>query len=133
MFGTGDLVVMIVDMEPAVRAAVTAIFRYLGCAVVEASDGVGAIQCLRNIPVDIALVDEQLPVIRGKTICSMIAAASPETVCVLSSGVPGWLQGAPASVALLLPKPYGMREIEVIVDHVRSYRAATTPQAAPAA
>ncbi len=78
--------VLVVDDEPSVRASVRAI---LGgtCRILEAEDGVEAMEQLRAHDVDLVMLDQRMPGEQGLDVLQRIKALDPAIVVVLVTAV----------------------------------------------
>lgn len=107
--------VLIVDGEPAIRRAVKAIVEHLGCQALATSDTARAAEFARRSLVDLAMIDLNVGGLEATVLCDRLQQTHPRCVRVLSGCDRERLLEAPRSVDLLLPKPYGMREVELLV------------------
>src|SRR5690242_19596709 len=79
---TSDLVV---EDDPAIRAAVQRGLTERGHAVASSTTGVGALEMVLREPPDLVLLDLGLPDIDGITLISMIRAASQVPIIVITA------------------------------------------------
>lgn len=109
--------VLVVDDEPAIRLVLRAIFDHLDCATIVAADGSDALAVATGRRFDFAIVDQHMPNLEGSTVCRLLAKVHPRAVFVLTSGVPESLERTPG-IDFILPKPYGLRAIEALLDDI---------------
>lgn len=76
--------VLVADDEPHVRDVVSAIVRSLGGEVVaEAADGVEAVELFARLRPEVAILDINMPKLRGDEALSRIVAIAPRTVAIM--------------------------------------------------
>jgi len=78
--------VLIVDDDPHVRESLKEILDYAGHAAEEAGDGKAALDLLSRKPVDLVLLDLDLPRVPGLDVLRRTAAEHPEVPVVIISG-----------------------------------------------
>ena len=81
-------VVLVVDDEPAIRRLLSRSLSSAGFAVHEAEDGNRALDLLRREPVDIAIVDLNMPGMDGVTTLRMMRDYSPRLQVLVMTGLP---------------------------------------------
>lgn len=64
--------VVIADDDPTIRMIARMAMEHAGFEVIEATDGVQAIEAIRSCPPDLVLLDVTMPVMDGYTACSML-------------------------------------------------------------
>ncbi len=79
--------VLVVDDEPALRRSVRAYLEDLDHQVLEAENGQMALEILASTPVDVALVDLNMPVLDGYAVIEAARQRHPEMPTVVISGV----------------------------------------------
>ncbi|BDV01865.1 two-component system response regulator [Thermodesulfomicrobium sp. WS] len=79
--------VLVVDDEPALRRSVRAYLEDLDHQVLEAENGQMALEILATTPVDVALVDLNMPVLDGYAVIEATRRSHPEMPTVVISGV----------------------------------------------
>jgi len=112
--------VLLVDDEARLRSVAAGMLTYLGHTVVEAVDGQDAIDRLRQQGADIELIimDVRMPRMDARTAVPLIEREWPSIPIVLSSGseshrsLRGWRR---PNVVDLLPKPYGLGQLQAVV------------------
>ena len=116
-----DPVVLCVDDEPQVLAALERELRGCACRVLTASNGTEAVQILEAHQVAVLFCDEAMPGMRGVEVLAHARVHSPHTVRVLLSAhcaeVPVVVSAVEqAAAARLLPKPWNGETIRQIVS-----------------
>jgi CheY-like chemotaxis protein len=88
--------VLCVDDEKPILAALARILRHEPYEVVTTDDPEEALDRIRSHPVSLILCDYRMPVISGTSLLQMVKAHSPATVRVMLTGYPqdGWLRAA---------------------------------------
>ena len=111
--------VLIVDDDAGIVRLVAAVLRNSGYAVLEAADGLEALQLAARhpAPIDLLLSDVQLPGLRGPELCRRVRKQHPETRYLLMSGRVEGLEGLGLA---LLAKPFRisdlLRSIRSVLD-----------------
>lgn len=110
--------ILVVDDEAAVRRFVTRALHEQGFLVLEAFDGLEALDALRAGPVDVIVSDVVMPRLNGVQLMQALAASHPQLPVVLMSGyatheLAGMGIAAPCA---LLTKPFSA---ERLVEEVR--------------
>jgi CheY-like chemotaxis protein len=111
---------LIVDDEKPLRHLLQLALEMAGHKVYTASDGQAALETLQNTPIDLLLLDIQLPDIDGYTLCTMIRQASDVPIILISAFnrpndlVQGLAYGADDFIA----KPFQPRELTARVHAV---------------
>jgi DNA-binding response OmpR family regulator len=97
--------VLIVDDDSDLRQMLRTAFAFAGFRVIEANDGLAALQAIDRNPPDVVLLDLGLPIISGATVCQEIAAQAHtrNIPIVVITGAPG--DHATLDVACVLRKP----------------------------
>ncbi len=113
MTQAGFETVLVVDDEFLVRSVAVDMLRDLGCEVLEASDGVDALNTLLNRP-DVSLLfsDCRMPRMGGPELAEAVARLRPDLRIVLTAG---YVETAPTRWPLLR-KPYRFADLAGIVD-----------------
>lgn len=78
--------VLIVDDDPHVREGLSNILEHAGHEILEAGDGKTALDRIDGDPVDLLLLDLQLPRLSGMEVLQQVAAECPELPVVIVSG-----------------------------------------------
>jgi two-component system, cell cycle sensor histidine kinase and response regulator CckA len=105
----GAATILVVDDEASVRTLVRTILTRAGYAVVEASNGVAALEiCGGDTRVDLVLSDIHMPKMDGWELAEQLAMQRPDIKIVLMSGNPATRAslGSYAPTILLLDKPF---------------------------
>jgi len=80
--------VLIVDDDPKMRELLTSILENASYIVETASDGKEAIKACKKFPVDVALIDVELPDMKGTELLSALKALQPKMVRIIITGYP---------------------------------------------
>jgi len=79
--------ILVADDEDLVRNVVVRLLHFLGHEIVEAETGAAALSCLQEQDdIDLALLDEQMPGLRGTEVLQKLREFSPTLPVLLSSG-----------------------------------------------
>lgn len=116
-------IVLVVDDEPTIRATAGAMIESLGFKVLEAADGIEAVECYRAQGQDILLVllDLTMPRMDGKAAFLAIRELNPLAKVILSSGynqneaVPLFMEDAPK---YFLKKPYQYKDLRTVLEEI---------------
>jgi two-component system KDP operon response regulator KdpE len=106
--------VLIVDDEPAMRRALRASLVASGYLVDEAKDGDEALAVVRRQPVDLILLDVQMPGLGGLEACRRIRPLAPDSGIVMitvSDAVDQKIQALEAGADDYVTKPFLLREL----------------------
>ena len=113
--GTRGRTVLIVDDEAEIRRASREALEQFGHAVLEAADGLQALEVLRRNEQDVALVilDVVMPGLSGWETLAELRRRWPTLPVIMTSGMPLPPAGSPeaAAVQCLLQKPYSLAEL----------------------
>ncbi len=105
------MTILVADDEELVRTVVVRLLQFLGHDVVEVDTGEAALVTLKErSDIELALLDEQMPGLRGSEVLSQMRAFLPTMPVLLSSGNVG--VEANDSRALMLSKPYRLDTLE---------------------
>jgi CheY-like chemotaxis protein len=105
--------VLIVDDHDSVRVALSSLLQSQGYQVDQASDGLEALGCFSDHPIDAVLMEAHLPQMDGLEACRQLRSQSPVPILITStSDEPTLRQEAIASGAnAFLPKPLEFRSL----------------------
>ncbi|MFT5683537.1 MAG: DNA-binding NtrC family response regulator [Myxococcota bacterium] len=78
--------ILVIDDEVAIRRSMQRLLEQAGYQVVLAEDGLMALQLLEQTPINIALVDRNLPDILGEALIPRLLETSPTTLCIGMTG-----------------------------------------------
>jgi CheY-like chemotaxis protein len=111
--------VLIVDDEAALRALWRAALARLNCTLLEAGDGLAALELIRATPPDLILLDIVMPVLDGWGVLRVLQAdpaLSTIPVVIVSGHVLGDESQIHAWGAVrLLPKPFPLTALPALV------------------
>jgi CheY-like chemotaxis protein len=124
---SGSETVLLIDDEPLVRRAASAMLAYGGYSVVEAEDGRQAIEIYqhRRHEIDLVVLDRSMPGLPGEQVAMRLREINQALPIVLLSGHAGPAPapaGAYASAALSKPVDANtlLRTIREVIDQHRS-------------
>jgi DNA-binding NtrC family response regulator len=80
--------VLIVDDDPEMRELLTSILENAGYIVETACDGKEAIKACKKFPIDVALIDVELPDTKGTKLLSTLKELQPKMVKIIITGHP---------------------------------------------
>ncbi|MFN7145747.1 MAG: response regulator [Myxococcota bacterium] len=104
--------ILLVDDEPFVRPVLVEMLECLGYDVLEAVDGVHALEMLEAHAVDLVLSDIRMPRLDGVALARQIGARWPGLLVLLMTGHgPGVDTGAWP----VLPKPFLLEDLEAFL------------------
>jgi DNA-binding NtrC family response regulator len=121
--------ILIVDDEVPIRSAVRRFLQIKGHNVVEACDGVEALELLAVRSVDMAIVDLMMPRMNGIELIDRMKSKYPETGIVVISGYSDIrdLSTSQPNVVTILKKPFELQNLAEAVDlGLGQGRSATT-------
>ncbi len=120
------LTILLVEDETRVRELAGEALRTAGYRVVEASDGVEALERLAEVgPIDLLVSDIVMPRMNGVELTRRLRAEQPDVPVVLVSGYPDRLGGAdatPIPACSYLPKPFRPSELLEMVAKAAAVR-----------
>jgi two-component system, cell cycle sensor histidine kinase and response regulator CckA len=119
--------IVLVEDDEQVRGVIRDILEQAGLRVLEARDGLEALQACRASHVDLVLSDVIMPKLGGAELARLLAADAPSTKIVYMSGYPN--RGVPGSktheLGPVLQKPFTPGQLlDSIRDALRSSKAA---------
>ncbi len=110
---------LVVDDKESMRAMLMAAFVERGFVVEEASNGLDAIEMVRQDPFDVVITDLNMPGENGVAVLRAARAASPDTVVIMITAF-GTIDVAVEAMRLgardFITKPFKLAEIERKVD-----------------
>jgi two-component system response regulator FlrC len=121
--------ILIVDDEVPIRSAVRRFLQTKRHDVVEACDGIEALELLAVRSVDMAIVDLMMPRMNGIELIDRMKSKYPETGIVVISGYSDIkdLSTSQPNVATILKKPFELQNLAEAVDLALGQgRSATT-------
>lgn len=122
-----DFTVLVADDEAGVRTVLRTMLHVLGCRVLIAKDGAEALSvATRNGRVDLAIIDQDMPLLDGLSVCCVLRARFPEAHIVISSAAPLPYPVGPTGPDLF-PKPYGLDEVMGLLRAAGHSFATTLP------
>lgn len=125
--------VLVVDDDARVRAVLVEHVSYAGFRVVEASNGLEALEVLDREPVSLVFTDLRMPVMDGVELLRRARPRFPNTIFVAVSGYPDDLAAlfrTDAFPITVIPKPFRAEQVRRALALLRDM---DEPQAPPAA
>ena len=118
-----DLVILVVEDDPAVRALIRKTLAAEGCRILEAGDGSEALGLLEQhgTPVDLVLTDVVMPGMGGRSLADHVGQLYPELKILFMSGYPGPMvasHGVLNSEVCFLEKPFSPDVLKVKVSEM---------------
>ena len=117
-------VVVIVDDDPLVLAALGRLLRDEDCDVLSTSDPWEALEWIRSRDVGVLLADERMPVMSGVSLLQLAKSNSPTTARIMLTGHAGEgvvVHARKEGLFLMFGKPWDDRELKrVIRDRLRA-------------
>jgi CheY-like chemotaxis protein len=109
--------ILVVEDETAIRAMVTSTLKHAGYDVVEAKDGVEALQLLRaGLAVDALLTDIRMPGADGWTVAKTYRQQHPDLPVLYVTGQADEILPVPGGV--LIQKPFRMSQILPVLSRL---------------
>ncbi len=105
---------LVVDDDPDVRDSLARALRLSGYAVTTAVHGADALDTVARSPVDLIVLDVQMPVVDGFDACRMLRArgdATPVLVLTARAAVDDRVTGLEVGADDYLVKPFALREL----------------------
>jgi CheY-like chemotaxis protein len=111
------MTILVADDEELVRTVVVRLLEFLGHEVVAVDGGKPALEELRERDdIDLAMLDEQMPDLRGSEVLVQMRTFRPDMPVILSSGN-GVLESEDPH-ALVLGKPYRLDTLETALADI---------------
>ena len=111
------MTILVADDEELVRSVIARLLQFLGHEVVEVSTGEAALVALgERSDIELALLDEQMPGLRGSEVLSQMRAFRPKMPVLLSTGNSAMEVDDPR--ALVLRKPFRLDALEAALVEV---------------
>jgi len=111
--------ILIIDDDPNLRKTLADILKVKGYATLTAKDGAEGLACMRENPVNLALIDIGLPDISGLDVLSGIKTDHPSTAVIIFTGnatIESAIEATNRGAFSYLVKPY---EIEQLLLQIR--------------
>ncbi|MFH1491357.1 MAG: sigma-54 dependent transcriptional regulator [Pseudomonadota bacterium] len=113
------LTCLIVDDEKLVRQTISAALMHLQLNVREAENGVEALEMMKREPVDIVLLDINLPYMKGPEVLLRIRESFPQILVIMITGFPSAESAAECmknGAVDYLTKPFRMKTLVEVVS-----------------
>jgi len=118
--------ILVADDEKGIRVVLRRLLQSLGHQVLEAEDGVRALELLRSQPVDVAFVDIKMPKMSGLEVLKR--AGSVPVVIVTAYGTMDYTISAMEMGAVdYITKPFSPEEVKRVLDRTLSRRIHEEP------
>ncbi len=118
--------VLLADDEPELRRLLRRSLGRAGYSVVEAANGLAALQLLRRERFDLLISDVRMPLMGGLDLLAWVSAEAPGLPVVLISGSSELLDrqsGLPSGAYAFLPKPISLAQLQVVSRRAIDERA----------
>jgi two-component system, OmpR family, response regulator MprA len=115
---TGGERLLVVDDDPDVRDSLERALRYAGYSVTTAVHGAAALDALARSPVDLIVLDVQMPMVDGFDACRRIRGrgdATPILILTARDAVDDRVTGLEVGADDYLVKPFALRELQARV------------------
>ena len=115
-----ELLVLVVDDEPDIRATVTAMLEIEGYEVAEAANGADALHAVEHREPDVILLDMRMPVLDGWGFASEMRNRGhrvPIVVMTAARDAARW--AAEIAAAAFIAKPFGFDDLITAVERAR--------------
>ena len=115
----GDMLVLVVEDDPAVRASLERSLAFEGYDVVTASDGAAGLEAVTRYRPDAVLLDLGLPVLDGLEVCRRLRAAHPDLAVIMLTAlgeVDDRIAGLEVGADDYVTKPFSPRELVLRVE-----------------
>jgi CheY-like chemotaxis protein len=129
--------ILVVDDDPAARRTLAALLQQFGFQIVEAEDGLEALQAIKLVSPDLILCDYNMPGMNGGAVLREFRSKFPERTnvpfIIFSGYIERWT-GGPDDPApdLVLPKPLTVEKLlSAINGAIKRRRAAAQDPIAP--
>ena len=109
--------ILVVDDDSAVRAAIARALTELGYAVREAADGPAALAAVREESLTLAILDYVMPGMDGAEVARAIGEIDPDLPIVFSTGHAALraLRSAAGEEVPVLEKPFTLDELDALL------------------
>jgi signal transduction histidine kinase/putative methionine-R-sulfoxide reductase with GAF domain len=123
----GSETILVVEDDERVRRFTSNLLRRLGYTVLEAQDGIAALEQAAALagPIDLVVTDVVMPRMGGRDLAARIRAAKPDVPVLFMSGYPGdGVRLTDAGPSDLVPKPFSAEilasRIRRVLDEIRA-------------
>jgi DNA-binding NtrC family response regulator len=110
--------ILVVDDDDAVRSVLTESLSALGYDVIQAQNGKKALEILRKVPVDLAMIDFAMPEMNGAAVAVAASELREGLRLMFVSGYSDTsaIEAAVGSDVTLLKKPFTIDELQAAVE-----------------
>jgi signal transduction histidine kinase len=110
--------ILVVDDDPLIGSATTAMLEDLGHIVIETTSGTRALEMLRSVPmIDLVVTDQAMPGMTGTQLSRLIRQSWPELPIILATGYADLPNGEDPGLPRL-SKPYQQEELSAMITQV---------------
>jgi signal transduction histidine kinase len=110
--------ILVVDDDPLIGSATTAMLEDLGHVVIETTSGTRALEALRSTPmIDLVITDQAMPGMTGTQLSRLIRQSWPELPIILATGYADLPNGEDPGLPRL-SKPYQQEELSAMITQV---------------
>ena len=114
--------VLVVDDEPGMRETLVQILQDVGYDVTAAADGEAALRLARSLPIDVVVMDVQMPKRDGVSVLEELSPPPPTVIMMTAYALEERLRAAvEADAFAILHKPFHVgRLLDLVADASRS-------------
>ena len=125
---TGDKRILVVEDEAEIRQNLCECLRQMGCQVIEATDGVEALEVFKQHPekIDLVLTDLVMPRMNGHELWVELTRLDPQLGFLFMSGYTEDIalrQGIFSRQSAFLTKPFSVADLSTALQHALSLRS----------
>jgi CheY-like chemotaxis protein len=111
--------VLLVDDDAAFRSILAEVLEETGCRIIQADNGVGALDMLKNLTPDLVLIDLVMPVMNGWQLVTAMNR-DPRLASIPVAVLSAWDPGGGIEHARVLHKPLNLPNIVGLLDAVEA-------------
>jgi DNA-binding response OmpR family regulator len=132
--------ILLVDDQKGVRESISLVLKLDDHTVIEAGDGLAALDLFRRDHFDLVITDFEMPIMKGNELAARIKQHSPAQPILMISAYAERLAGLDNPVDGILVKPFDLQDLRLVLaellsraglDQCKKNRAATGLGAAP--
>lgn len=124
--------ILVVEDDDATRGLIDVVLRESGYAVLQARDGVEALEAVRREPPDLIVLDKQMPRMDGtefaKSYRKRRGDHAPIVALCAAIDCPEWARSIGAAASLM--KPFAIEELAALVARIVAATSTATRQTA---
>lgn len=106
--------ILVVDDQPGIRLLLAEVFSQNGYDVYTAKTGYEALEKIKYLTIDLAILDYQLPIVDGLSVVKKLAASNDQVPLIFMSGLIERLtaeQKAYENIVQIISKPFDVKEL----------------------